>query len=103
MVIERGEVWWVGTRPVLVVQADAFNRSSVGSVVVAAISSNLVLADAPGNVRLPAADSGLPHDGVVVVSRVATVNQRNLTERAARLSFALQQRVDEGLRLVLAL
>ena len=103
MVIERGEVWWVGKRPVLVVQADAFNRSRVGTVVVAAISSNIALADAPGNVRLPADDSGLPHDGVVVVSQVVAVNTRDLTERAAQLSFALQKQVDDGLRLVLAL
>ncbi len=114
MVIERGDIWWAdlgepsgsspaGNRPVLVVQADAFNRSRVSTVVVAAITSNLERADAPGNVLLRAEDSGLPKDSVVNVTQVVTLNKGDLTERAARLSFALQTQVDEGLRLVLAL
>lgn len=112
--IERGDIWWAdlgeprgsspaGNRPVLVVQADAFNRARVSTVVVAAITSNLERADAPGNVLLRAEESGLPRDSVVNVSQVVTLNKRDLTERAAQLSFALQRQVDEGLRLVLAL
>lgn len=59
----RGEVWWASQgepvasepgyrRPVLVVQADALNRSQIATVVVAAITTNLRLALAPGNVTL---------------------------------------------------
>lgn len=103
MVIERGEVWWAGDRPVLVLQTDAFNRSRLGSVVVAAIASNVALADAPGNVLLPADESGLPRDAVVNVSRLLTLDMADLTERVARLSFALQKQVDEGIRAILAL
>ncbi len=96
-------MWWAGDRPVLVLQADAFNRSRLGTVVVAAITSNLALADAPGNVLLPADESGLPRDAVVNVSQLNALGTTDLTERAAHLSFALQKRVDDGLRLVLAL
>ena len=47
-------------RPVLVVQADSFNLSRIQTVIVAAITTNLKLAEAPGNVLLPARSAGLP-------------------------------------------
>ena len=69
--IQRGEIWWADLpeprrsepgyrRPVLVVQADSFNRSRIQTVIVAVITSNIELADAPGNVLLPADLTGLP-------------------------------------------
>ena len=75
-VIQRGEIWWADLpeprssepgfrRPVLVVQADSFNRSRIQTVLVAVITSNLDLADAPGNVAVAARSSGLPRDSVV--------------------------------------
>lgn len=39
-----------GTRPAVVLQQDRFNRSRVHTIVVAAVTSNLKLAAAPGNV-----------------------------------------------------
>ena len=74
--IQRGEIWWADLpeprrsepayrRPVLVVQADSFNRSRIQTVIVAVITGNTELADAPGNVLLPANSTGLPRDSVV--------------------------------------
>ena len=71
--VNRGEIWWVDlseptasepgfTRPVLVVQANVFNRSRIGTVVAVALSSNVRLAAAPGNVLLSARKSGLPKE-----------------------------------------
>ena len=62
MVISQGDVWWadlgepVGSepgfrRPVVVVQGDGFNRSSLRTVVAVPLTSNLRWATAPGNVR----------------------------------------------------
>lgn len=107
--MKRGEVWWaslhspVGRRPVLVVQSDAFNASRVGSVVVAAITSNLTLEAAPGNVRLPQGEAGVPKTSVVNVSQLFAIGRDCLEERLGRLSEFSQQRVDAGLRLVLDL
>lgn len=101
--IQRGEVWWAAGRPVLVVQADAFNSSRVSTVVVAVITSNLDLARAPGNVLVRHDDSGLPRDSVVNVSQLITLDKRDLAEPAGRISFAVQHQVDEGIRAVLAL
>ena len=108
----RGEVWWadldepVGSgpgfrRPMLVVQADPFNRSRIATVVVAAITSNLALAEAPGNVRLSRRGCGLSKESVVNVSQLYTLDRRSLTERAGRLPLSRMTEVDAGLRLVL--
>jgi mRNA interferase MazF len=112
--IQRGEIWWADLpeprrsepgfrRPVLVVQADPFNRSRIQTVVVAVITSNLDLADAPGNVLLPARSSGLSRDSVVNVSQVLTLDRDFLTGHAGTLPPRLQGSVDAGLRLVLHL
>jgi mRNA interferase MazF len=112
--IQRGEVWWADLpeprrsepghrRPVLVVQADSFNRSRIQTVIVAVITSNLELADAPGNVLLPARSTGLPRDSVVNVSQLLTLERAFLTEHAGTLPPRLQGSVDGGLRTVLQL
>ena len=110
----RGEVWWaslpppVGSqpghrRPVLVVQSNRFNRSRIGTVLVAAITSNLALAEAPGNVRLAPAESGLPKPSVVNVTQILAVNRDFLTARVARLPANTVNRVGQGLRQVFGL
>src|SRR5579864_5397283 len=112
--IQRGEIWWADLpeprrsepghrRPVLVVQADSFNRSRIQTAIVAVITSNLDLADAPGNVLLPACSSGLPRDSVVNVSQLLTLDRGFLTEHAGTLPPRLRGSVDEGLRAVLQL
>jgi mRNA interferase MazF len=110
--IRRGELWWADLpkprgsepgfrRPVLVIQADAFNRSTIQTVIVAVITSNLRLADAPGNVALPGRSSRLPRDSVVNVSQLVTLDRVFLTEHISNLPVRLQAAVDAGLRLVL--
>ena len=112
--IQRGEIWWAdlpeprrsepGYRlPVLVVQTDSFNLSRIQTAIVAAITSNVELADAPGNVLLPAPSAGLPRDSVVNVSQLLTLDRGFLIEHAGMLPPRLQRSVDEGLRTVLQL
>ena len=90
-------------RPVLVVQADSFNASRIQTAIVAVITSNVELADAPGNILLPARAVGLPRDSVVNVSQLLTLDRDFLMEHAGTLSPRLQRSVDEGLRMVLQL
>jgi mRNA interferase MazF len=86
-----------------VVQANSFNLSRIQTVIVAAISTNLELADAPGNVLLPTRSAGLARDSVVNVSQLLTLDRSYLTEYAGTLPARLQRSVDEGLRTVLEL
>ena len=90
-------------RPVLIVSADAFNDSRIHTAVVVVITSNLALADAPGNVDVPAEDSGLVRDSVLNVSQVVTLDKTYLGERAGCLDSDTMRRVEAGLRLVLQL
>ncbi len=112
--IKRGEIWWAELddprgsepgfrRPVVVVQADSFNRSHIGTVVVAAITSNRDLVRAPGNVGLTRRDSKLSRYSVVNVSQLLTLDRRFLTKKICRLPEQMMEGIDSGLRLVLFL
>jgi mRNA interferase MazF len=112
--VRRGEVWWATLRPplgsgpghrrpVVIVQSDPFNRSRIGTVIVAALTSNLRLQSAPGNVLLPRGTAGLDRDSVINASQIITVDRTFLTDRLGRISIAKQRELDAGLRLVLAL
>jgi mRNA interferase MazF len=112
--VHRGEIWWADMpeprrsepgfrRPVLVIQADSFNRSRIQTVIVSVITSNLHLADAPGNVLLRGRGVGLDRDSVVNLSQLYTLDRAFLTELAGTLPSRLQASVDKGLRLVLQL
>jgi mRNA interferase MazF len=112
VVIAQGEVWWADLgepagsepgfrRPVVVVQGDAFNRSSLRTVVCVALTSNLRWTKAPGNVRLSARATGLPKDSVANVSQIVTLDREELSERTGRLSAANLALVLTGIDIVL--
>jgi len=86
----------------LIVSANSFNDSGISTVVAAVVTSNLRLADAPGNVRLPVKGTGLAKVSVANVSQIITVDKTFLTERIGRLNPRLLAEVDAGLRIVLS-
>ena len=112
MVISQGEVWWadlgdpVGSapgfrRPVVVVQSDSFNRSKIATVICVPLTSNLHWADAPGNVMLTAAVSGLPKDSVANVSQPVTLDRSLLTDVVGKLPDSKLELILYGLDVVL--
>lgn len=112
--IQRGEIWWADLgepqasapgflRPVVVVQSDAFNRSRIATVVAIAVTSNLRLLDAPGNVLLSARASGLPRDSVANVSQIVTLDRATLAQCAGQLDAATMTAIGRGMRLVLGM
>lgn len=112
--MRRGEIWWASLRapersepgyrrPVLIAQSDEFNKSKINTVVVVAITSNLRLQAAPGNVLLSKRSTRLPKDSVANVSQVITLDKSFLMERVSVLSVARMKEVDDGIRLVLNL
>ena len=112
--MKRGEVWWASLpgptgsgpsykRPVLLIQSNPFNASRIATVIVAVITSNLSLAEAPGNVRIAKADSGLSKPSVVNVSQLVTLDRSLLTGKVRALPGVVLEKVDRGLSLVLGL
>lgn len=110
----RGEIWWADLpdpmgsepgyrRPVLIIQSDGFNQSAIKTVIVASLTSNIRLADSPGNVLVTKRLSGLPKDSAVNVSQMVTIDKSLLMERISSLDVSTQQEVDEGLRAILYL
>jgi mRNA interferase MazF len=112
--VVRGEVWWAdlpdpvasdpgGTRPVLVVQANPFNRSRIATVLAVVITTNERLAELPGNVLLSPRDTGLKQPSVANVSQIITADRTFLRERIGRIRPETMLRIESGLRLVLGL
>jgi mRNA interferase MazF len=112
--MRRGEIWWASLgepqgsepgfrRPVLIVQSNEFNESAIHTSICAAMTSNMRLAAAPGNVRVTRRAGGLPRDSVVNVSQLITLDKRMLTQKVGRLPAESLRDVDAGIRLVLSL
>ena len=105
----RGDVFWIRpddsrgavpsySHPHVVVQDDVFNQSRITTVIVCALTSNLHLANEPGNVLLEVGEGNLPKQSVVVVSQVSSVDKARLGERIGSLSDSRVEQILAGLR-----
>ncbi len=112
MVVKRGEIWWAELgeprgaapgfdRPILIISSDSYNRSRIDTVVGLVITSNLRLADAPGNILLDATDAGLDRASVINVSQFLTLDKADLRERLGALEADQLRLLKIGLRRVL--
>ena len=112
--IRRGEIWWANLpsprrsepgfrRPVVIVSSDAFNRSTIRTVLAAVITSNMRLAEAPGNVALTRKQSKLSQPSVINVSQIITLDKDFLVEKVGRLPPKQLRALESGLRLVFSL
>ena len=112
--VKRGEIWWADLpepiasgpgyrRPVLIVQSDFLNNSKINTVIVVALTTNLTLAMAPGNVRLPSRATRLNKASVVNTSQMLTLDKSLLIEKIVMLHESYLDEVIEGIRLILAI
>jgi mRNA interferase MazF len=110
--MRRGDLYWAEMvqddglskrRPVLVVQADRFNRSRIGTVLIVPITSNTEATEYPGNVFLPAGVVNLPKDSVAVGTGVRAIRRERMDERIGSVPAYLVEDVDRGMRLALGL
>ena len=107
----RGEIWWASLpssvasepgyrRPVLIIQLDSFTRSKINTIICVIISSNLKLAEAPGNVLLHKNDSNLSKTSVVNISQIITLDKSFLTKCVGSINKAFLKKVEMGIKLV---
>jgi mRNA interferase MazF len=108
--MRQGEIYWLqfrgegsepgGRRPAIVVQHDRFNRSSLATTVVAAVTSNLRLAAMPGNVRLRKGEAGVRQAYVVNVSQLLTIDRARLGRPIGMIGSERLRDVLRGLALL---
>ena len=112
--MKRGEIWWASLedpissgpgykRPVVVISSNDFNSSKINTTIVAIITSNLNLSEAPGNFELTKKNSGLSRKSVVNISQLITLDKSFLTEKTGKLSNKQIEILNDGLKLVLSL
>ena len=108
----RGEIWWADfgipfgsepgfNRPVLIVQADAINKSKINTIIVIPFSTNLLLENAPGNVFVDKDESKLSKDSVLVVSQISTIDKTRLIKFENKVTQNIMNSVENGLKIIL--
>lgn len=108
----QGEIWWAELaepsgsgpgyrRPVIIVQGNSLNRSRLATVVCVPMTTNLIWAEAPGNVLIKAEESGLPKDSVANPSQIVSLDRNTLTEQAGKLTPKKLRLVFSGIDVIL--
>lgn len=85
----------------MIVQGNPLNRSRIATTVCVPLTSNLVWADAPGNILLHMQASGLSKDSVANTSQITTIDRSYLTERVGRLAPKMFAQIMHGIDVVL--
>ncbi len=109
--MKLGEIWWANLpnpygsgpgyrRPVVIIQQNSFNESSINTIIVVVITSNLHLSKAPGNIRINKKQSLLDKDSVINISQVYTIDKTTLTEKVALLSSKTIKELKENLKMI---
>ena len=108
----KGEIWWANlpddpygsepgkNRPVLIVQNDVFNRSEIRTTICAVITSNMKLAQIPGNIILEKGVSGLEKPSVINFSQIATIDKTRLLKHISMLPKNYVERINESLKYI---
>ena len=113
--IARGQIYIVdldpiqgreqsGGRPILVVSTDSINRQPLVISVIVGTDATHLSRDYPTNIRVSAAESGLPKDTVFLAFQLRSLDPaRFLAPPAATLSPTRMADVEQALRRVLGL
>jgi mRNA interferase MazF len=110
----RGEVWWVDygipygsepgyRRPVIILQNDFFNNSKMNTTVVIPISSNLLLADVPGNIYIEKKDLKLGKDSVILVSQIGVIDKERLVEKISKINRDIMEKIENNIMFILGI
>ena len=112
MVGLQGEIFWINLpkpsgsapgyrHPHVIIQNNAFNRSNINTVVVCALTTNLKLGQAPGNVTLSKGEANLSKRSIVNVSQIVTIDKARLIEKIGTLTNQRLQEVLNGVRFLM--
>jgi len=110
----RGELWWADfglpfgnepgyKRPVLIIQNDFFNNSKINTTIVIPLTTNLLLAEAPGNIFITGDESKLKKDSVMIISQIEVIDRRRLIEKITEIDSTINKKVEDSIMFVLGI
>jgi len=110
----RGELWWADfglpfgsepgyKRPVLIIQNDFFNNSKINTTIVIPLTTNLLLAEAPGNILITKNESKLRKDSVMVISQIEVIDRHRLIEKITVVDGAIIKKIEENIVFILGI
>jgi len=111
--VQRGEIYFAelnpvqgseqgGTRPVLIIQNNVGNTYSPTTIVLA-ITSQLDKARLPTHVEVPAAESGLSRNSVILAEQMRTIDKSRLRKKVAQLAPPTMQRIETAMAVSIGL
>jgi mRNA interferase MazF len=110
----RGEIWWVDygipfgsepgyRRPVIILQNDFFNNSKINTTIVIPISSNLLLADVPGNIYIEKRDCKLGKNSVILTSQFGVIDKERLIEKISKINNDIMKKIENSIMFILGI
>jgi len=110
----RGELWWADfglpfgsepgyKRPVLIIQNDFFNNSKINTAIVIPLTTNLLLAEAPGNILITGNESKLKKDSVMAISQIEAIDRHRLIEKITAVDGAIIKKIEESMMFILGI
>lgn len=110
--IKQGDIYWAALpeprgsepgydRPVVVVQQTAINNSEIGTVLCVPLTTNVRLANVPGNVLLSVRKTTLGKPSVANVSQVVTLDKKFMKEYVATLPPEALSAILDGIEFML--
>jgi mRNA interferase MazF len=110
----RGEVWWADfgipfgsepgyKRPVIIIQNDFFNNSKINTTIVIPLTTNLILADAPGNILITRQESKLKKDSVITISQIEVIDRQRLIEKITKIDRTIMEQIENNILFILGI
>ena len=91
-----------GTRPVLVIQNDVYNKHSPVTIV-AAITSKIFSKEFPTNVFLFKKESHLDRDSTVLLNQIRTIDKSRILKKVSSLDNHTMRKVEMAIKVSLDL
>lgn len=113
MPIKRGEIFWVnldpvrgceqsGRRPVVVIQNNTGNETAA-TTIVAPLTTKIFSKEYPVNVCLPKGTGGLKSKSTVLLSQIRVIDQSRLETRIGQVPLMYIKKIDQAIKISLAL
>lgn len=110
----RGELWWVDygipfgsepgyKRPVIILQNDFFNNSHINTTIVIPLSTNLLLADVPGNIFIGKKETKLSKDSVILLSQIGVIDKQRLVKKVTKINKDIIAKIENNIMFILGI